>query len=170
MSVIKKNTSRTVALCGVMTALAIVFGYLEHLIPLPFGIYGLKLGLANLAIVITLYALNTYYSASINLTRIILCALLFGSFTSFWYSLIGGILSFTVMVMIKKINKFSPIGVSVCGAIAHNLGQIAVAVIITEEFKIALYFPVLMISGAITGTLIGIISTAVLKAPVFKAK
>ena len=170
MSVIKKNTARTVALCGVMTALAIVFGYLEHLIPMPFGIYGLKLGLANLAIVITLYALNTYYSASINLTRIILCALLFGSFTSFWYSLIGGILSFTVMVVIKKINKFSPIGVSVCGAIAHNLGQIAVAVIITEEFKIALYFPVLMISGAITGMLIGIISTAVLKAPVFKAK
>ena len=167
---IKRSTSRVIALCGVMTALAIVFGYIEHLIPMPFGIYGLKLGLANLVVVVMLYSLKAYYAFSINLTRIILCAMLFGSFTSFWYSLIGGILSFTVMVLIKKINKFSTIGVSVCGAIAHNLGQIAVAVIITEEFKIALYFPVLMISGAITGTLIGIISTAVLKAPVFKAK
>lgn len=168
MRVIKSNSAKSVALCGVMTALAIVFGYIEHLIPMPFGIYGLKLGLANLAVVIALYALNTYYALSINATRIILCSMLFGSFTSFWYSIVGGILSFAVMVLIKKSNKFSTIGVSVCGAIAHNIGQIIVAVIISEEFKIAFYLPVLLITGAITGTLIGVISSAVLKAPIFQ--
>lgn len=170
MRKIKKINTKAVALCGVMTALAIVFGYIEHLIPMPFGIYGLKLGLANLAVVIALYALNEYYAISINATRIILCSILFGSFTSFWYSLVGGILSFAVMALIKKINKFSLIGVSVCGAIAHNAGQIIVAIIITEEFKIAFYLPVLLIAGAITGTLIGVIAMATLKAPIFKSK
>ena len=170
MRVIKSNNAKSVALCGVMTALAIVFGYIEHLIPMPFGIYGLKLGLANLTVVIALYALNTYYALSINATRIILCSMLFGSFTSFWYSIVGGILSFAVMVLIKKSNKFSTIGVSVCGAIAHNIGQIIVAVIISEEFKIAFYLPVLLIAGAITGTLIGVIAMATLKAPIFKSK
>ena len=153
-----------------MTALAIVFGYIEHLIPMPFGIYGLKLGLANLAVVIALYALNSYYALSINATRIILCSILFGSFTSFWYSLVGGALSFAIMILIKKTKKFSVIGVSVCGAIAHNLGQIAVAMILTEEFRVAIYLPILLITGAITGTLIGMISTLILKAPIFKKK
>lgn len=170
MNIIKTNTAKAVATCGVMTALAIVFGYIEHLIPMPFGIYGLKLGLANLAIVITLYALNSYYALSINATRIILCSILFGSFTSFWYSLVGGALSFAIMILIKKTKKFSVIGVSVCGAITHNLGQIAVAMILTEEFRVAIYLPILLITGAITGTLIGMISTLILKAPIFKKK
>lgn len=170
MNIIKTNTAKAVATCGVMTALAIVFGYIEHLIPMPFGIYGLKLGLANLAVVIALYALNSYYALSINATRIILCSILFGSFTSFWYSLVGGALSFAIMILIKKTKKFSVIGVSVCGAIAHNLGQIAVAMILTEEFRVAIYLPILLITGAITGTLIGMISTLILKAPIFKKK
>lgn len=170
MNIIKTNTAKAVATCGVMTALAIVFGYIEHLIPMPFGIYGLKLGLANLAVVIALYALNSYYALSINATRIILCSILFGSFTSFWYSLVGGALSFAIMILIKKTKKFSVIGVSVCGAITHNLGQIAVAMILTEEFRVAIYLPILLITGAITGTLIGMISTLILKAPIFKKK
>lgn len=167
---IKRSTSRVIALCGVMTALAIVFGYIEHLIPMPFGIYGLKLGLANLVVVVMLYSLKAYYAFSINLTRIILCAMLFGSFTSFWYSLVGGLLSFLVMLIIKKTNFFSPLGLSICGAITHNIGQTAVAIILLEEFRIALYLPVLLISGALTGALIGIISIAILKAPIFKNK
>lgn len=151
-----------------MTALAIVFGYIEHLIPMPFGIYGLKLGLANLVVVVMLYSLKAYYAFSVNLTRIILCAVLFGSFTSFWYSIVGGLLSFLVMLLIKKTNKFSPLGVSICGAVAHNAGQTAVAVILLEEFRIALYLPILLVTGALTGALIGIISIAILKTPIFK--
>jgi heptaprenyl diphosphate synthase len=151
-----------------MTALAIVFGYIEHLIPLPIGIYGIKLGIANLVTVVMLYALNAYSAFSINTVRIVLCSMLFGSFTSFWYSIVGGLLSFFVMIILKKTNKFSPMGISICGAIAHNIGQIAVAIVILEEFKIALYLPILLISGAITGAIIGILSIILLKSPIFK--
>jgi heptaprenyl diphosphate synthase len=151
-----------------MTALAIVFGYIEHLIPLPIGIYGIKLGIANLVTVVMLYALNAYSAFSINTVRIVLCSMLFGSFTSFWYSIVGGLLSFFVMIILKKTNKFSPMGISICGAIAHNIGQISVAIVILEEFKIALYLPILLISGAITGAIIGILSIILLKAPIFK--
>jgi heptaprenyl diphosphate synthase len=165
---IKRNTARSIALCGVMTALAIVFGYIEHLIPLPIGIYGIKLGIANLVTVVMLYALNAYSAFSINTVRIVLCSMLFGSFTSFWYSIVGGLLSFFVMIILKKTNKFSPMGISICGAIAHNIGQIAVAIVILEEFKIALYLPILLISGAITGAIIGILSIILLKSPIFK--
>ena len=153
-----------------MTALAIVFGYVEHLIPLPFGIYGLKLGLANLVVLIMLYALNAYYAITINMVRIILCSMLFGSFTSFWYSLVGGLLSFAIMLLIKKTNKFTPMGVSICGAVAHNIGQILVAVILMEEFKIAFYLPVLLITGALTGALIGLVSIPIIKSPIFNKK
>ena len=163
MSVIKSNHIRSIALCGVMASLAIVFGYVEHLIPMPFGIYGIKLGLANLVVVIMLYALNAYSAFTINMVRIILCSILFGSFTSFWYSIIGGLLSFAVMLIIKKNDKFSPMGVSICGAIAHNIGQIIVAIILLEEFKIAFYLPVLLITGALTGALIGLIAIHIIK-------
>lgn len=153
-----------------MTSLAIVFGYVEHLIPLPFGIYGIKLGLANLVVVIMLYAINAYSAFTINMVRIILCSVLFGTFTSFWYSLIGGLISFVTMLIIKKTDKFSPMGISICGAIAHNAGQIGVAMILLDEIKIALYFPVLLITGAITGAVIGLVAIPIIKIPIFKKK
>ena len=146
-----------------MTSLAIVFGYLEHLIPLPIGAYGIKLGLANLAVVVLLYTMNAPAAFAVNMLRIILCSILFGTFTSFWYSLIGGLLSFAIMLIIKATKKFSPMGISICGAIAHNIGQTAVAVILMEEFKIAIYLPILIIVGALTGALIGIIAIPVIK-------
>ena len=153
-----------------MASLAIVFGYIEHLIPLPFGIYGIKLGLANLVVVIMLYALNAYSAFAINTVRIILCSILFGSFTSFWYSIVGGLLSFVIMLIIKRTDKFSPMGVSICGAIAHNIGQIAVAIVLLEEIKIALYLPVLLITGTLTGALIGLVSIPIIKSPIFNKK
>ena len=153
-----------------MTALAIVFGYIEHLIPLPFGIYGMKLGLPNLIVVIMLFAINRRTAFTINTTRIILCSILFGTFTSFWYSLVGGILSFAVMAVLKKTDKLSPMGISLCGAVTHNIGQITVAVILIEEIKITFYLPILLITGAITGALIGLIAISILKSPIFKNK
>ena len=168
MTDIKRNTTYNIALCGIMTALALVFGYVEHLIPLPSGIYGLKLGLPNLAVVIMLFAINRYAAFTINMTRILLCSLLFGTFTSFWYSLVGGLMSFLVMAILKSTDKLSPIGVSICGAVTHNIGQIIVAIILMDEFAIALYLPILLIVGAITGALIGLIATPILKTPIFK--
>ena len=163
MTIIKNNNIKSIALFGIMTSLAIVFGYLEYLIPLPIGAYGIKLGLANLAVVVLLYTMNAPAAFAVNMLRIILCSILFGTFTSFWYSLIGGLLSFAVMLIIKATKKFSPMGISICGAIAHNIGQTAVAVILMEEFKIAIYLPILIIVGTLTGALIGIIAIPVIK-------
>ena len=163
MTIIKNNNIKSIALFGIMTSLAIVFGYLEHLIPLPIGAYGIKLGLANLAVVVLLYTMNAPAAFAVNMLRIILCSILFGTFTSFWYSLIGGLLSFAIMLIIKATKKFSPMGISICGAIAHNIGQTAVAIILMEEFKIAIYLPILIIVGTLTGALIGIIAIPVIK-------
>ena len=164
----KKISTKAIAFYGIMAAFSLVLGYIEHLIPLPIGAYGIKLGLANLVTVILLYTLGGYAAFGVNMLRIILCSILFGSFTSFWYSLIGGLLSFTVMILLKKTNKFSPLGISICGALAHNIGQTAVAVILMEEFRIALYLPILIIVGALTGALIGIIAIPILKTPIFR--
>lgn len=148
-----------------MTALAIVFGYIEHLVPLPVGIYGLKLGLANLVVVVMLYTANWYTALFIDLIRIFISFLLFGSATSLIYSICGGILSFFTMLLIKSLKPFkvSAVGVSICGAVAHNIGQICAAAVLLDELRIAFYLPVLVIIGALTGTLIGLIALPIIK-------
>ena len=166
----KSFSARRVALLGVITALSLVLGYVEHLVPFPIGIYGIKLGLANLAILVLLYTLGAYFAFGVNMIRIILCSLLFGTFTSFWYSLVGGLLSFAIMLIIKRTGKFSPMGVSICGALMHNVGQIAVAIILMGEIRIAFYLPILIIVGAITGTVIGLVAIPIMKIPIFKKR
>jgi heptaprenyl diphosphate synthase len=148
-----------------MAALAIVFGYVEHLVPFPVGIYGLKLGLSNLVVVVLLYSTKWHIALSINLLRIFICFLLFGSATSLLFSLFGGIISFFVMFALISLSKerFSAVGVSICGAVAHNVGQICAAVILLDEIRIAFYLPVLIGVGALTGTLIGLIALPIIK-------
>ena len=164
----QKKTSvsaKRIAFCGVMTALAIVFGYVEHLVPFPVGIYGLKLGLANLVVIVMLYTTNCYIALAINLVRIFISFLLFGSATSLIYSICGGLLSFFAMLLIKSIKplKVSAVGVSICGAVSHNVGQICAAAILLDELRIAFYLPVLVIVGTLTGTLIGLIALPIIK-------
>ena len=157
--------SKRIAFCGVMTALAIVFGYIEYLVPFPIGIYGIKLGLSNLVVVVMLYTTKWYTALSINLLRIFICFLLFGSATSLLYSLFGGILSFFVMLILKSLSSehFSSVGISICGAVAHNIGQICAAVILLDEIRIAFYLPILIGVGGLTGALIGIIALPIIK-------
>lgn len=165
----KGDPASRIALCGVMTALALVFGYIEHLVPFPVGIYGIKLGLANLVVVVMLYAMNWQTALVINLVRIFLSFLLFGSATSLIYSLAGGILSFFVMLAVKQAAgaRFSTVGVSICGAVTHNIGQIIAAALLLDELRIAFYLPVLVAVGALTGTLIGLIALPIIKQPIF---
>lgn len=160
----RNERTKKIALCGVLTALAIVFGYIEHLIPLPIGIYGIKLGLSNVCTLITLYLINAKSAFSVTTLRIVACGMLFGSPISFAYSLAGGLFSFLIILTFKKLNKFSIIGISVCGSIAHNIAQICVAVFLFDELKIAFYLPVLILCGTLTGAMIGAISLGVIKA------
>ena len=151
-------TTKRVAYCAMLTALAMIFGYVEVLIPFGFGIQGAKLGLANIVIVLALYILPAYQAFAIQLMRIVLVSFLFGNLSMMFYSLAGGMLSLLVMFLLKKGNGFSITGVSIAGGVSHNIGQLIVAVLVVQNLKIAFYFPALMIAGLVTGCLIGILA------------
>lgn len=148
---------------GVFTALALIFSYIETLIPFSFGIPGMKLGLANLLTVILLYKRNAKEALLLSVVRIILSGFLFGNLFSIIYSLAGGILSLFVMSMLKKAEGFSVMGVSAAGGVSHNVGQLLVAMAVVETYRVGYYFPVLLIAGLVTGLLIGIAANEVLK-------
>lgn len=148
---------------GMFTALALIFSYIETLIPISVGIPGVKLGLANLVIVIALYKIPIKEVYLLSVVRVLLAGVLFGNYFSIIYSLAGGLLSLTVMAFIKKRDDFSVMGVSIAGGVFHNIGQLIVAMVVVETFSISYYVPVLLVSGTVTGLFIGIISDHMLK-------
>lgn len=154
--------SRKVAYSAILVALAMIFSYVEALIPVNFGIPGIKLGLANLVVVVGLYFLKPGQVLMISVTRILLMGFLFGNGMSILYSLAGGLLSFAVMFLLKRSRGFSIVGVSVAGGVAHNAGQILVAACVVENLKLFYYFPALLVAGTVTGILIGTVSGRVL--------
>ncbi len=147
-----------VAYCGLYTALALIFSYVEMLIPIHFAVPGIKLGLANVVIVVVLYKIGWKEAYLISVVRVILAGFLFGNLASILFSLAGCLLSLTMMCLLYKRENFSVIGVSVIGAVFHNLGQILVAMFVVSSFSVMYYFSVLMIAGIITGVVIGVIA------------
>ena len=160
---VKNSTAYRVALSAVFAALAMIFSYVEAVLPFNFGIPGVKLGLSNLVVLTALYSIGAGYAFAVNITRIILSGFLFGGVSAMLYSLAGGLLSFAVMYLLKKTDIFSPIGVSTAGGVSNNLGQLTVAALVTETPKIYLYLPVLMISGTVTGVLLGTAGALILR-------
>ncbi len=154
----KKPTgvAKTVAVFGVFAALCFVCGYIEFLLPLPFLVPGMKLGLANLVVLSALYTLGPRTAAGVSLVRIVLSALTFGSLYGMLYSLAGAVLSFLVMLCLYRLPCFGTVGVSVAGGICHNIGQLLVAFAFLGVGGVLTYAPVLLLSGAVTGFLIGI--------------
>ena len=150
--------SKKVAMAGMFTALAMIFSYVEVLIPINLGIPGMKLGLANLVVVVTLYTMGAPMAFAVSMIRIVLVSATFGSLSAMIYSLAGGLLSFAGMILLKKIPNFSMVGVSVAGGLLHNMGQLIVAMAVVENIHLVSYLPPLMIAGTVTGMLIGIIS------------
>ena len=136
-----------VAYFGVFTTLALIFSYVETLIPIQFGIPGVKLGLANLIIVIALYRMKLSEAYLLSIVRVLLAGFIFGNYFSIIYSLAGGLLSLTVMVLLRKKGGFSVIGVSIAGGVFHNIGQLIIASVIVETFSVMYYVPVLLIAG-----------------------
>lgn len=148
--------------CGLFAALAILMGYVEMLIPVPVPIPGVKLGLANVIIIIMMYFMDTKSAFFVSLIRVVLSGLLFAGFAGLLYSLAGAMLSFAVMALLKKTDKFSIVGVSIAGGVFHNVGQIIVAALAVENVKMAYYLPFLLVSGVVTGMLIGIVAKTAL--------
>lgn len=158
-----RHSTKKMTLSAMLTALALIFAYVETLIPLNFGIPGIKLGLPNVVIITALYTLGTPYAFLINILRITISGFLFGSVFSILYGLAGGLLSFAVMWLLKKTNLFSVTGVSMAGGVAHNGGQLLMAALVIANSKIFLYFPVLLFTGMLTGILIGIIASLLVR-------
>ena len=152
----KKTNIKRLCTLSLMIAIAFAFSYLESLIPFNFGIPGIKLGIANLVVIVALYTMNAKDALFISIIRILLSGLAFSGPFAMIYSLIGGLLSFLVMFATKKSNKLSPIGVSA-------LGGTVVAAVVMRTYRIIYYFPILMIVGLVTGILNGIIADIIIK-------
>ena len=155
--------SSKVAQYGLFAALAILMGYVEMLIPLPLLVPGMKLGLANVIIVIVLYHMDTKSAFFISLVRVLMSGLLFQGFAGLLYSLAGALLSLAVMALLKKTGKVSITGVSVMGGVFHNVGQIIVAAAVVENIKMAYYLPFLLVTGVVTGFVIGAVARLALR-------
>ena len=146
---------------GVFIALAMIFSYIEVLIPFNFGIPGVKLGIANIVTVTSLYIFSTGEAFGISVIRIVLMGILFGNGMSLLYSLAGGLLSFLAMWIGKKINWFSVMGVSVAGGVFHNVGQILAVMLVMKNTMFVAYLPVLLVAGLVTGYLIGFLANVI---------
>lgn len=161
----RKHMGKTskVALCGCLLGFALILGYIEFLFPFHFGVPGIKLGLANLAVLLCLYLFGCPTALLICVLRILLSAVLFGNSFSFLYSLAGGLLAFGTMVLMKRLKGIGASGVSICGGVFHNIGQLFMAYFVLREGVIFFYIPILILAGALTGALNGIIISLVLK-------
>ncbi|MDF2906521.1 MAG: putative rane protein [Herbinix sp.] len=156
-------TSKKIATYGLLVALAFILSYIESLFPVFIAIPGIKLGLANLVVITAIYKMGVKEAFVLSIIRIVLVGFTFGNPSTMMFSLVGGLLSWLLMVIFQKTKLFSTIGVSIIGGIAHNIGQILVAILVVENIDIIYYLPVLLIFGVIMGALIGILATIIIK-------
>ena len=154
--------TRRITLMALLTAAAMILSYVESLLPSP-GIPGVKLGLANIAVIFALYRLGWKEAAAISLVRVGMVSLLFGSVGALFYSLAGAVLSLAVMTLLRRLDVFSPVGVSVAGGVSHNVGQILMAVVLLETERLIWYLPVLILTGLGGGILVGLCGAALVK-------
>ena len=155
--------AKKVSLYGILVSLAFIASYIEVLIPFNFHIPGMKLGLANIAVLIALYTGGTKAGITVSIIRIILVGLTFGNPYSAIYGLSGGVISLAVMILLKRTDFFGMTGVSMAGGVAHNIGQLLCAMILLKLPAVFTYLSYLILVGTVTGALIGIIDEEVLK-------
>lgn len=147
---------KRVALYGSLTALALIFGYIESLVPLTFiPVAGVKIGLANAVILLALLTLQVREALLIAVARILLSGFLFGNPSALLYALFGGLLSFTAMALLSRFTAVGCVGISVVGGIMHNIGQVIAAFFVTGTVQIFGYLSVLIPVGAAAGAFIG---------------
>jgi len=146
-----------IAKLGLLTAVALVLGYFEHLLPIT-GIPGVKLGLANTVLLYALYLMDIPSAILLMFLKVGLSGLLFGGVAAMLYSFAGGVVSLLVMILARRAKGLSVVGVSVLGAAAHNIAQLTVACFVVETRAILAYLPVLLLAAAVTGILTGLVA------------
>ena len=152
----KKINTKTLVTISALIAVAMILSYIESLIPAFTTIPGIKMGLSNIATVFALYVLGWPYAILVSVIRVILSTMLFGKITGLIYGLSGAALALLAMILVKKTNRLSTVGVSVVGGVTHNIGQIIAVCIVMGTSAIALNLVVLLITGTIAGVLIGV--------------
>ena len=156
-----KKTKRLVLL-AMLTAVAMILSYVESLLP-SVGIPGVKMGLANIAVIFALFRFGWKEAAALSLVRVVLVSLLFGSVGAMLYSLAGAVLSLAVMALLRRIDRFSTVGISVAGGVAHNAGQILMAMLILQTKQLLGYLPVLAVAGIGGGILTGLAAALLIR-------
>ncbi|MBE5781972.1 MAG: Gx transporter family protein [Clostridiales bacterium] len=148
--------TKRLVLCGLLTALMLVLGYVESLIPIPSAVPGIKLGLANSVLLYALYMLNLPTAWLLMVLKVVLSALLFGGVNTMLFSLAGGVVSMLGMCLLKKMQGISPVVISAVGGMLHNVGQVLMAMLLLHTTGLLGYMAVLMAVGLITGIVTGI--------------
>ena len=166
----RQKKTRKIAFLGLFTAIAMILSYVEAVSPvLISAIPGIKMGLPNVAIIFVLYRFGEWEAALVSTIRVLAVSMLFGSPVTFIYSIAGAAMSFAVMILLKKMNFLSTVGVSVAGGIFHNVGQILVAMVLLDATEVAYYLIALAVSGTVSGILIGLCGAVMIKKlPVYK--
>lgn len=155
-----KISTKKLTLLALSVAVAMIFSYVEILLPsLSYIAPGLKIGLPNIVIISILYIFGAKDAAIVSLIRVFLTTLLFApSFIIIIYSLAGAVFSLAVMSLLKRTNLFSMIFVSIIGAISHNVAQIVLFILISKTPQIISYLPILLVGGVFSGLAVGIIA------------
>ena len=162
MTDIQKQTRR-IAVCGMLLALMLVLGFVESQLPVAAGIPGIKLGLSNGVLIFAVYMLNIPTAYLLMGLKVLLSGMLFGSPSAMMYAFAGGVLSLTVMALLSRMKGLSPVVVSMVGGLSHNVGQVALAMVILGTPKLVYYMAILMVVGMITGLATGLAANGIIR-------
>ena len=158
------NRAKTIAFTGLCVALALILAYVELLLPpLTAAVPGIKMGLPNVIVIVLLYRRSIGSAIGVSLLRILLVGMLFGNAMSLMYSLAGGVLSLSVMILLRRFDCLSAVGVSVAGGVAHNVGQTLMAMWLLDTTQLAYYLVVLIVTGTVAGVMIGLCGALLIK-------
>lgn len=163
-----RNNTRRLTYLALTVSFALILSFIESRIPAFVAIPGIKMGLANIAVIFTLYKFGIKEAAAVSLVRVVLVSMLFGSPISMLYSIAGAVLSLTGMYLLKRFTPLSEIAVSVIGGVAHNVGQIIMASIMLGTNVVGYYLPFLLLSGTLAGIAVGIASGLLISKVNFK--
>ncbi|MDD6142837.1 MAG: Gx transporter family protein [bacterium] len=155
--------SRRIAVCGMLLALMLVLGFVESQLPVAASVPGIKLGLSNGVLIFAVYMLNVPTGFLLMGLKVLLSGLMFGSPSAMMYAFAGGLLSMIVMSLLSRMKGLSPVVVSMAGGVSHNVGQVAMAMMILQTPQLLYYMAVLMVAGLVTGMATGFAATGIIR-------
>lgn len=158
-----RNNIRKLTCLALTISFAMILSYIEARIPAFVAIPGVKIGLANIAVIFILYKMGPKEAAIVSVLRVLLISMLFGNVETMFFSLMGAVFSLTIMVLLKKLTPLSEVVVSVSGGVMHNVGQIVATMILLETDVVLYYLPFLILSGTIAGIVVGVVAALLIK-------